>query len=75
MRIIKIFNFLKKTKKENIKCIRCNEINIKRDADFITKFNGFELPICQHHMKELIETLKKDKEKINLLEDIQIIKK
>lgn len=68
----KFLNFFKKekTKKEN--CLRCEEIGIKREAVYVLHFNGFKIKICQHHMSEFIETLQKDKSKIDILKNITL---
>ena len=68
----RIINFFKKEKKIKNKCIRCGEIGVNRDSVYVLHFNGFKINICQHHMAEFIDTLKKDKTKIDLLNNITL---
>lgn len=71
----KIKNYFKQNKKTTHECDRCNEIGVKRKAIYKLEFNGFDIFICQHHMAEFIETLQKDKNKIDLLKNITLEEK
>ena len=71
----KIKNYFNQNKKETHECDRCNEIGIKRNAVYKLEFNGFDIFICQRHMAEFIETLQKDKSKIDLLKNITLEEK
>ena len=71
----KFINYFKPEIKEKQQCDRCKEIGVKREAVYKLEFNGFEILICQHHMQEFIETLQKDKNKIDLLKNITLEEK